>query len=241
MISNKSGALLKDLAKYKLDRNYGLSIFTLLTVGMINLSASMMLEQLIPGKTFSQYLLFLVLDFVMAAFLGIFQTGICLFFLNMACGQPYKLDHLFHGFQNNPKASFTVSLVTGLVSTLSVLPFQVFRFFYWTTENTSYMYYALLALPIGFLIMYPLQLAFSQSFYLLLDFPSYSGKQALAASVKLMKKHMGRLLLLHISFIPLILLGCITFFIGFLWIVPYMKMTYTLFFLDIMKAPEQTS
>lgn len=241
MLSYKSGAELKDLAKYKLERNYSISIFTILTVGMIKLSASSILQQIIPINSFSQYLLFLFVDFVVTAFLSIFQTGICLFFLNMACGQPYKADHLFYGFQNNPKASFTVSMVTTFVTTLSLLPFEALRFIYWMTADTSFMYYALLALPIGLLVMYPIQLTLSQSFYLLLDFPDYTGKQALLASCKLMKKHMGRLFLLQLSFLPLIFLCIFTFFIGFLWLVPYMNMTYTLFFLDIMKAPEQSS
>ena len=52
MISYKSCAELQDLAKCKLERNYGISIFTLLTVGMVNLSASSLLEQLLSGNTF---------------------------------------------------------------------------------------------------------------------------------------------------------------------------------------------
>lgn len=241
MTSYKSCAELQDLAKCKLERNYGISIFTLLTVEMVTLSASSLLQQLIPGNSFSQYLLFLLVNLVLTAFLSIFQTGICLFFLNMACGLPYKADHLFYGFQNNPKASFTVAAVTTLVSFLSVLPFNALRYIYWITADFTYMKYALLAYPIGFLVMYPIQLALSQSFYLLLDFPDYTGKQAILASIKLMKKHMGRFFRLQLSFLPLMLLCVFTFFIGFLWLIPYMKMTYTVFFLDIMQTPEQTA
>ncbi len=241
MISYKSCAELQDLAKCKLERNYWISIFTLLTVGMINLSASSLLQQLIPGNTFSQYLLFLVANFLLTAFLSIFQTGICLFFLNMACGQPYKADHLFYGFQNNAKASFTVAAATTFVSFLSVLPFNALLYIFRMTNDLNYLKYALLAYPIGFLVMYPIQLALSQSFYLLLDFPDYTGKQAILASCKLMKKHMGRFFLLQLKFLPLMILCVFTFFIGFLWLAPYMKMTYTLFFLDIMKTPEQAS
>ena len=80
MTSYKSCAELQDLAKCKLERNYGIAIFTMLTVGMINLSASSLLEQLLSGNTFSQYLLFLLIDFALTAFLSIFETGICLFF-----------------------------------------------------------------------------------------------------------------------------------------------------------------
>lgn len=241
MISYKSNAELQDLAKCKLERNYGISIFTLLTVGMINLSASSLLQQIIPIKSFSQYLIFLLVDFALTAFLSIFQTGICLFFLNMACGQPYKADHLFYGFQNNAKASFTVAAATTFISTLSILPYNALRYIYWTTTDVNYLYYAIIALLVGLLVMYPLKLALSQSFYLLLDFPDYTGKQALLASMKLMKKHMGRFFLLQLSFLPLIILCVFTFFIGFLWLIPYMKMAYTLFFLDIMKTSEQTS
>lgn len=237
MSSYTSGAELKDMAKYKLERKYGVSILALLTIAILEYSATIFLSQIIPAGTFAQFLIYCLCSFLLSAFLGIFQLGTCLFFLNMACGQPYKLEQLFYGFQNNASAAFTVSLVHGLLSLISTLPFRILLRLYVENKNTDYLLASLIALVVGFVIQYPISLALSQSFYLLLDFPEYTGKQALAASCKIMKKHMWRFFCLQVSFLPLMFICLLTFSIGFLWLVPYMNMTYTLFFLDIMKTP----
>ena len=237
MNSYTSGAELKDMAKYKLEQKYGVSILALLTIFLLENSATIFLSQIIPANTFGQFVIYCLCGFLLSAFLGIFKLGTCLFFLNMACGQPYKLEQLFYGFQNNASAAFTVSFVQGLLSLFYTLPFRLLLRIYVDSKDTYYLFAALIALAVGFLIQYPVSLALSQSFYLLLDFPEYTGKQALAASYKIMKKHMWRLFRLQVSFLPLMFICLLTFSIGFLWLVPYMNMTYTLFFLDIMKNP----
>ncbi len=50
----------------------------------------------------------------------------------------------------------------------------------------------------------------------------------------MMKGHKRRLFRLELSFLPLMLLCVLSFGIGFLWLNPYMQMTYTCFFLDLM-------
>ena len=53
-----------------------------------------------------------------------------------------------------------------------------------------------------------------------------------------MKGNRKRLFLLELSFLPLMLLCILSFGIGFLWLEPYMQMTYTHFFLDLMNPRE---
>lgn len=238
MKKNKSGSELRNLAKIKLERNYGISILALLVVMFSQYIVSTSVMQALPTDNLLQFIIYLFVTFFISAFLGIFQTGTNLFFLNMACGQPYKLDQLFYGFQHNPGSSLVVSLVTGMVSLISSLPFRILFRCYYESKNPTYILWAFVSLVIGFIIQYPISLALSQSFYLLLDFPDYTGKQALLASCKIMKKHMLRLFGLQLSFLPLMLLCVFTYFIGFLWLMPYMNMTYTLFFLDIMQNRE---
>ena len=72
------------------------------------------------------------------------------------------------------------------------------------------------------------------SFYLMLDFPQNSGKETLSLCWRLMKGHRSRLFLLELGFLPLMLLCILSFGIGFLWLQPYMQMTYACFFLDLM-------
>ena len=47
-----------------------------------------------------------------------------------------------------------------------------------------------------------------------------------------------RLFLLELGFLPPMLLCVLSLGIGFLWLEPYMQMTYTYFFLDLMNHRE---
>ena len=78
-------------------------------------------------------------------------------------------------------------------------------------------------------------LLYNQAFYILLDFPNYDAKKALAFSRKLMKGNKGRFIYLLVSFIPLSLLGVLSCGIGFLWIIPYMQATQAQFYLDLVQ------
>ena len=56
-----------------------------------------------------------------------------------------------------------------------------------------------------------------------------------------MKGKKLRLLYLEFSFLPLLLLSILSFGIGLLWLQPYMQMTYTFFFLDLMNPRRASS
>ena len=236
----KSSAELKDMAKEKLNGHYGIAILAVLMVECISYLISSFITMFFPGTDLISILLSVLLSGIVAVFVGVFQTGLALFFLNLACGRQCRIEDVFYGMQNQPVRSLTVSLAVTLLSLFCQIPYQIFASLYIDTENTTYMMLMFVCAAIGLLIYVPVSLAISQSYYLLLDFPNYSGKQALMTSCKLMKKHMGRLFYIQASFLPLLLLGALTCGIGLLWIMPYMNMTYALFFLDIMN-PEKTS
>lgn len=80
-----------------------------------------------------------------------------------------------------------------------------------------------------------ISLFYSQSLYLLHDFPQYSAKELLSLSRDIMKGNKGRLFYIYVSFIPLILLSILSLGIALLWVVPYMRATTTEFFLDVMR------
>ena len=73
------------------------------------------------------------------------------------------------------------------------------------------------------------------------DFPQKSGKEILILCWRLMKGKKLRLLYLEFSFLPLLLLSILSFGIGLLWLQPYMQMTYTFFFLDLMNPRRASS
>lgn len=236
----KSSAQLKDLAKEKLSGCYGITISAMLLIGCISsLITSLITNNMVTG-TLIQSLVYAVVTAIISVFTGIFETGLCLLYLNIACGQPYRLTDVFHAVSNQPGNTLTISFANALVNFLCLTPYQIFMLLFMDSENVTYMMCMFVSAGLGLLIYVPVSLAISQSYYLLLDFPEYTGMQALKASCKLMKGNMGRLFYIQASFLPLIFLSILSLGIGLLWLTPYMKMTYTLFFLDVMNPDKST-
>ncbi len=230
----KSCADLKNTAKTKLDGHYGTCINVLLLVVMFNYLATSLINILIPGIDTTSSILSLLLSIAATILLAVFDTGMAYFFLSLASGGACDRMQILHGFQNQPDKSVKVSCALVFLNIICLTPYQYLGLIAIRTRTLRDIYITLIALVIGLVIYIPLDLLLSQTYFILVDFPKYTALEALRTSCKIMKKHAFKYLWLEITFLPLMLLGVLSFFIGFLWIIPYMKTTYACFYLDIM-------
>lgn len=248
----KTCSELKQIARKKLSGNYGSAMLVspviqyglafivaipvvfmfLIPIGMATLLNNSEPNLLII--TLATYLIMIPL----AGLFSVLNTGISLFYLNIACGRKHSVADMFYGFRTQFKKSFTLSVIVICVSYVCMLPYQILNCFTSLNPQTEWILLMLIVYIIGIVIYIPIQLSLSQCFYLLLDFPDYSVKELLKLSVQVMKGHKKRLLYIQLSFIPVQLLCILSFYIGYLWVIPYMNMTTTEFFLDIMKPQE---
>lgn len=81
-----------------------------------------------------------------------------------------------------------------------------------------------------------LTLPFFPVFYMVLDFPSWSATTILKKSFEVMSGNKLRLFLLYVSFVPSFLLSIFTCGIPLIWVIPYMSMAETDFYLDMMSV-----
>lgn len=239
MISYQNSSKLKTAAKDMLTGKYGTAILIIILAQMINFFASELTAMFISVTSVVGMAVYLCLSFAVSVITGVLNVGISCFFLKIACGQTYSVNDLFIGYREQPNKAILISLAFTAVNFVCMTPQQVLFQLYRQTGSLPYCIAALFCLGAGLLIYVPVNLAISQSFYLMLDFPEYGAKETLRASIRIMKGHKARLFYLEASFIPLFILGIFTFFIGFLWLIPYMQMTLTLFFLDIMNPSQQ--
>jgi uncharacterized membrane protein len=79
------------------------------------------------------------------------------------------------------------------------------------------------------------------TYYILRDEPGLSPLQAITKSRQMMDGHKAEALVLGLSFIGWILLGVVTLFIGFLWIAPYISVTYAHFYNTLRAEYEEKS
>lgn len=82
--------------------------------------------------------------------------------------------------------------------------------------------------------------SYAMTYYIALDNPELGAEECINRSMKMMNGHKMELFLLDLSFIGWILLGILTFGIGLLWVVPYMKTAHCHFY-EELKASEELS
>ena len=180
------------------------------------------------------------IPFFMSVIAGVLQFGLCLFFLNVATGRHFYSSDVLYGFVHDFKKSLSISFAYTLLSFLCLLPSDVLLDAYQGSLllNSTEIGALVLLQILTFLLYLPISLSLSQIYFLALDYPELSAKETLLLSMKIMKGKKKQLFLIQLSFLPLYLLGALSFGVGFLWIIPYQRMTLTLYYLDIMKPQD---
>ncbi len=185
----------------------------------------------------------LAISFLLIFINALLMVGQNAFYLNMACGNQYKISDLFEGFRNAPNKTIIVTFLIQLLSVLPLLPAIIFSLLtgLWTDADISgvTVIVTCILLLIGGITTCMTILTYSQVYYLLLDFPQYTAQELMTLSRKLMMGNKLRLLYIQLSFLPLLLAGLFTFGIGFLFIDPYRQMTFVLFYLELLQAKNE--
>lgn len=236
MRSRKTSAQLKQIARGIMLGKYRNAISILLASDLMLSTLSLLTAT--ASNSYVGLIIGFIINFLIMLFGSILMVGQCSFYLNIACKQPYQFSDLFTGFKIYPDKIIIIQFMIQLLTILPMIPAIIVMFittaFYAYNIIISFLV-ACLLLIIGAGVSWWIYLKYSQVYYLLLDFPNYSSKELLKMSWKLMKGNVGRLLYIQVSFLPLTLIGLLSFGIGFLFIHPYQYMTYTLFYLDLMQ------
>lgn len=232
---------LKDNAKERLTGHYGLLIGSQLVVSCITVAATFFLSGFITipitqdSSLFISTILTHASSLLVGSFAGVFQVGLALIYLKLACGNPnVTLSDIFYGFHNQFQTALGVSFVISLVAVIPSFVAEMILNALAVADSDAYLPLSLIC-DLGVQIVATLlSLFLFPCYYLMLDFPGKTTGEILRMSLNLMKGQKGRLLYIIISFIPLQLL-CTVSIIGGFWVEPYLLMTQALFFFHIMK------
>ena len=147
-----------------------------------------------------------------------------------------SVGDIFYCFKHSPDKAIKIEFVLVIINAVCMLPSDILTWKYPLTSLTDYdeiaMMYSVTLLCM--MVYVVITLAFTPVFYMMLDFPNYTVKDILKKSIEVMKGNKMRYFLLDLSFIPWMFVGILTCGIGLLWIIPYMNMTSTNFYLDLM-------
>lgn len=231
----KSSAMLKADAKEQLFGKYGTCIGATVIIWLFTMLLTFIPSFLIPMDSIFNIVIYYLVAFIISLFSGIFVSGQAFFYLKISCGQPVSVGDIFFGFRSHPDKALLIQMILSLIVYACLAPSIIFSQIFAKDFSAIWMLLFSAALILGMIIYIWVSLLFSQTFYLLQDFPSYSTKQLLKMSGKIMKGHKGRLFYIGMSFLPLYLLGILSCCIAFLWITPYMNAVMANFYMDIVK------
>ena len=227
---------LKRLAKVQLQGKYGTMIGALILQELLVLFATGILSMLLPGTDTLSNILYYILTFIVQLIAGILQAGVSFLYLKAACGMQCSVGDIFYCFKHSPDKAIKIEFVLAIINAVCMLPSDILTWKYPITSLTDYdelaMMYSVTLLCM--MVYVVITLAFTPVFYMMLDFPNYTVKDILKKSIEVMKGNKMRYFLLDLSFIPWMFVGFLTCGIGLLWIIPYMNMTSTNFYLDLM-------
>ena len=139
---------------------------------------------------------------------GPLTLGVVGFFMKKARGEANQFNNLFDGFNH-----FGSSLVLYLLQSLFIL-----------------LWSCLFMIP-GIVKFF----SYSMAFYILQDNPEIGGNEAITRSRKMMNGYKGKLFGLYFSFIGWYFLCCLSFGIGFIWLIPYIQASIANFYEDLKK------
>ncbi len=235
-----SSADLKRMARAALNGKWGkAAAFSFLT-SVITSILALCTQPFESSTSFLGMSVYWVITLIISLISGLFSAGTSCFYLNICRGEEFKYSDLFFAFKNNPDRFLIVALITGAATFISTLP----TYFMNPVTDEDLIIYSLVSLVsiyIGAIISIIISLFFALSNYLLVDFAELGAIDSLRMSAHMMKGNKGRYFYISLSFIGWVFLAIFTLGIAFLWIEPYMNMTLTYFYEDILNQhqPQQ--
>ena len=233
MNNSSSTAMLKATAKERSLDRYG----TLIGANVIIFIIQFLITSFTTVSTTGSVLILIInqlITIIINILLGILVSGKAYLYMNLVYSQTISISDIFFGFKQHPQKAVIIQSLFVVVDFLVSLPSAVLLFMVRQNPSENLMTTLIFAVSIGLIVNVYISLTYSQSFFILHDFPDRSAKEILSTSRRLMKGNRLRLLYLNVSFIPLYLLGILTLFIPLLWISVYRYATTAVFYQELI-------
>ena len=238
----KTISMIKATARERLIGRYGTTIWATIILLFIQIIISDIVISMINPGTIITYAIYIFATILVDILFGVFYSGVAYLYMNVTYAQPVRVSDIFHGFASHPDKAIIIQIPFALASAVQSIPLVVIR----TAGllNPAQMNRTLYAAMIftacaGTVLSIIVNIVYSQGYYLLQDFPDRSAIDILKTSAGLMKGNKWRLVKMYLSFIPLILLGMITFFVPLFWVDSYIESSRAAFYQDCISVAAQ--
>ncbi len=231
----KSSSALKADAREILLGKYKTAVLAYAVMELLITGILTFVELSVNLQTGIGLLLYCAIYFIIAVLSTVLIAGQNYLYLNMHRGQNYETSNIWAGFRICADKAILSSFIILGKTLLYCIPCILATALLLITDN--YYLVLLVALTAVFMIVGGalVQLDYSQTLYLIWDYPEESPSELLAHSKQLMKGHRGSYFYLLVSFIGIFSLSLLTFGIAMLWIYPYVTATTAAYYLELNK------
>ena len=236
---NRYSAYLKTRARITLQGRYGSFSAGLLLIALISMILNTLPVSLlgqVPG--ISGIFLRFLLSFAVSVFISMLMVGISRMALQACRGQETSFSDLFFAFSSQSDRLLTVKVILTAMTLVLEIPDFLLAWQLNSGAISDFLYYGL-TMGWRFLSVFLsaiLTMWFSLSIYLLIDRQELSALESLKQHAALMRGRKRRYLYLRVSFAGMYLLGILSCFLGFLWILPYQETSLVCFYLDTVQT-----
>ncbi len=232
--------MIKAVARERLVGRYGTTIGATVLLMLIQIIISDVIVLMVNPDNIITYIVYLFTVLLVDILFGVFSSGVAFLYMNVVYGQPVRTGDVFHGITAHPDKAIVIQLPFALAAAVQTIPISIIRNFMPKSAITPAYAGLLFVALIGTVISIAVKLVFSQSFYLLQDFPDKSAGEILRISASLMKGNKWRLAKLYLSFIPLFILGIVTLFIPMLWVDSYLESSLAAFYQECIVSANRS-
>lgn len=232
----KSSAELKRLARGQLIGKYGISITALMIFAsvMFCIEIPIVIIFEITFLNSAAYLLYVYLIvLIVTLLLSVLYIGYAKFFLNVSRNKDYCLKDILWGVTHHPDKIIIITFLLMVISYACMAPALLYYYIFYKTYSLPAVLIAILLYVAAYVVIIMITLRYSLVFFILVDNPEKSPLWALRESRLMMVGHKGRLFYIYLSFLGYALLGLLSYYIAFLWIAPYMAVTFSYFYMDL--------
>lgn len=229
---------LKASARGHLTGRYALPIIAYMLARMIINVPSLLISYTVNPATVSGSLMDNAVSLILTVIMTIFMVGqnhICLQYARSSERLP--MAEMWYGFKGRADEIIITYFLIFVRYLAYGVPF-ILMFVLYIMQPANIPIILLLFCSIIFMaVMYiKVELDYALVYFLIVDHPEVRPKQLLIRSKQLMQGNRSRLFYIQLSFIGMYLLGLLSFGLAMFWIYPYVRMTMTEFYLELIQS-----
>ena len=229
---------LKALARKSLDGYYALLAGALVLISFLSGIGGALSVMLFQGNSMFNLVMSQIFSLIISVVMSVFSAGVYYMFLNVSRGKKTSMQDVTYLFYHHPDRIIVVSLIVTVVQYLLMLPSMIMNYRMDVSANLlevlQQSLLVSLVMFVGIVVAQLVTMPIAFGYYLLIDDVEMNATDALKKSMQMMKGNYGRYIYMQLSFLGLMILGVLTLYVGFIWIMPYMQMIEIEFYREIL-------